>query len=111
MSVRELKDMPVRVIEQLVRINPIHANRYVRELLIRAELEEKNMAKAEISSHYQDSRMTLDDIHRTIGVCFCAWMASKPVQERLALKASAMTKQERTCLIEAILEEPKEEPE
>lgn len=108
-TVRELASLPLGVIEQMAMAAPSCANRYVREILARIRMERTVLKGAEISSHAQDSMMTLAEMHRVLGVVVEGYSESLSVKDRLVANFAAMTQHERKTLLNALLEPVVEE--
>lgn len=114
MTVRRLASIPLGVIESLAKSAPSLQKRYVREIIIRIQQEDRTIKSAEISSHATDAMMQKDKLFKALGLVVYSFYESLSSRDQFKFGARAMTADEQASLLGAILapiEGEEDEPE
>lgn len=110
-EVRALRTMTPGTLVDLSKSAPGQSRRFVREILCRLANERRQLDKAEISSHAQDSMMVRKSLHNALGEIVENYYNSLDVNTRLRFANNAMTERERQSLLNILLTLPEDEDE
>lgn len=105
-EVRQLRTLPLSTLVDLSKAVPGQSRRFVREILCRLAIEEKNLDKAEISSHAQDSMMVMKELHQALGEITANYYNSLDVATRLRFAVGGMNEKESRSFLNMILTLP-----
>lgn len=108
-GIRSLRSLPFGVMVALSKAAPTQSRRFVREILCRLSIEQRNLNKAEISSHAQDSMMVIKELHQALGEITANYYNSLDTTTRLRFAAGGMNEKESRSFLNVILTLPEGE--